>query len=343
MPLRVGADRELPVAEVAGIAALDALRGEWEALYGAVPDATPFQSPSWVMAWWRHLGRGEPRTLVVRDGAGLLVGVVPLAVAPDAGQGDRVLLFAGTGVTDYLDPLLAPAMALEAAAGAVRYLAAAAGGWDRVELHDLPAGSAFLAAARAAVPGAVHPLAVCPAVTLPAAAEAYLAGFSQRRRAKLRRAERALASAGAVVHRADASTAAGFLDDLFALHAARWGERGEAGVLGNPAVQAFHREVAPALAGAGELRLYRLRAPEATIAVLYAVARGPRAYYYVGGFDPAFEALSPGAVLVGHAVAAAIGEGRAAFDFLRGREPYKYQWGAEDEPTYRVAWGAAPR
>lgn len=40
-------------------------------------------------------------------------------------------------------------------------------------------------------------------------------------------------------------------------------------------------------------------------------------------------------MLVGHAVEAAIAEGMASADFLRGRETYKYLWGAEDTPTLR--------
>ena len=28
--------------------------------------------------------------------------------------------------------------------------------------------------------------------------------------------------------------------------------------------------------------------------------------------------------------------GRRRFDFLRGNEPYKYEWGAVDEPIHRL-------
>jgi len=28
--------------------------------------------------------------------------------------------------------------------------------------------------------------------------------------------------------------------------------------------------------------------------------------------------------------------GRRRFDFLRGNEPYKYEWGAVDEPVHRL-------
>ena len=38
--------------------------------------------------------------------------------------------------------------------------------------------------------------------------------------------------------------------------------------------------------------------------------------------------------MLGHAVERAIGEGFREVHFLRGREPYKYAWGAVDLPMY---------
>jgi CelD/BcsL family acetyltransferase involved in cellulose biosynthesis len=40
-------------------------------------------------------------------------------------------------------------------------------------------------------------------------------------------------------------------------------------------------------------------------------------------------------LLIGHALEAAIAEGITAADFLRGREGYKYLWGAADSSTFR--------
>jgi CelD/BcsL family acetyltransferase involved in cellulose biosynthesis len=46
---------------------------------------------------------------------------------------------------------------------------------------------------------------------------------------------------------------------------------------------------------------------------------------YVTSFDEAFSPLSPGRVTV---ALDAIGQGMTEFDFLRGEEPYKFQFGA---------------
>ena len=94
----------------------------------------------------------------------------------------------------------------------------------------------------------------------------------------------------------------------------------------------------PGLLRSGVLRLHALRLDGAIIATLYALADRPgrgdrRAYFYLGGFDPDCAALSPGALILGHAIEAAVREGAVAFDFLRGQEAYKLRWGARDTPT----------
>jgi CelD/BcsL family acetyltransferase involved in cellulose biosynthesis len=68
--------------------------------------------------------------------------------------------------------------------------------------------------------------------------------------------------------------------------------------------------------------------------VFYGFADRSRAYAYIGGFDPAVPHPGLGAMMVGHAIRRALGDGLREFDFLRGREPYKYAWGAVDRPGY---------
>lgn len=51
--------------------------------------------------------------------------------------------------------------------------------------------------------------------------------------------------------------------------------------------------------------------------------------FYITGFDQRYAALSPGTVIVAHAIREAICNGYLVFDFLRGDEPYKFSLGAE--------------
>jgi CelD/BcsL family acetyltransferase involved in cellulose biosynthesis len=121
-----------------------------------------------------------------------------------------------------------------------------------------------------------------------------------------------------------------FLDHLFRLHGARWAEHGEAGIVRDQSVRDFHREALAALSSSGLARCYRIRIGGSIAGAYYGMCDGRRAYAYLGGFDPAFSEESPGSILIGHAIAEAIREGAKEFHFLRGREAYKYSWGATD-------------
>lgn len=107
------------------------------------------------------------------------------------------------------------------------------------------------------------------------------------------------------------------------------------GVLAAPRDREFHRAAAHALLQHGVLRLHALRLGGRIIAALYGHHGHRRTYFYLSGFDPDFAALSPGTQIVAHAIEQAAQEGAVAFDFLRGREAYKYRWGALDRANAR--------
>src|SRR5215203_640011 len=95
----------LDVAVLEDAEAFAGLEEEWEDLYRHSPRATPFQSWAWLYSWWEHYGEGyELRLVTLRDGGGLLVGLLPLMLKRRWGFG--VLLLVGTGPTDYNDVLV---------------------------------------------------------------------------------------------------------------------------------------------------------------------------------------------------------------------------------------------
>ena len=313
-------------------AALTGLAEAWWGLWRRCPVATPFQSPAWLIPWWRAFRPGALRTAAVHEGDALV------ALAPlyrEEGALGRRLLPLGVSVSDYLDVLVDPAC--PAAGPALVRAMADADRWDTLGLEELAPGAAALAlAAPAGVRDAVEPQSPCPVLTLPAGAgrlgEVVPASTLRNLRTARRRAER---RRGFAIEAVGSGAMGAFLDDLFRLHRARWAARGEAGVLDDPRVRAFHQEAAPALAAAGLARCLAMRMEEQVVGAYYGFADGARAYYYLGGFDPAFGFESPGTLLLGQAVEAAAADRLAEFHFLRGQEAYKYQWGAVDRWSVR--------
>lgn len=86
-------------------AALDeGLRHEWTRLIAADPLASVYQSPGWCVPWYHcYSDAYTPWLVVVRD-AGLLVGLVPMAVEKKSGR----LVFASDTMADYRDIVARP-------------------------------------------------------------------------------------------------------------------------------------------------------------------------------------------------------------------------------------------
>jgi CelD/BcsL family acetyltransferase involved in cellulose biosynthesis len=61
-----------------------------------------------------------------------------------------------------------------------------------------------------------------------------------------------------------------------------------------------------------------------------------RVWVYNSGLDWSFNELSPGWVLLGYLLRWANENHRAAFDFMRGDEDYKYRFGAIDRFVMRA-------
>ncbi|HEY3358410.1 MAG TPA: GNAT family N-acetyltransferase [Polyangia bacterium] len=327
------APRALAVEELTTLPALEALEPEWRDLCARAPGAGPFQLPDWLLPWTRCFAPREPWVLCARA-AGRLVGVLPLLRWRDGAS--RLVAPLGAGISDTHDAVLDPAHADAARAALLRRLAAARASFDRVDLEQLPPASPLLTAPLPlGLRDEVTPQDARPVVRLPRGA-AFAAVVPAGQRRKLARYRRAAARAGGLaLELAAPADAPAAMERLIRLHGARWSRRGEAGMVAAPELQDFHREVAARMAQRGALRLYTLRLAGAPIASLYAFAVRERLSCYLQGFAPAVAHLSPGVLLLGAVLEAALADGVAVVDLLRGQEPYKYDWGATDEWNQR--------
>ena len=63
---------------------------------------------------------------------------------------------------------------------------------------------------------------------------------------------------------------------------------------------------------------------------------GRTCYLYNAGMDPGAAEVSPGITGTAEYIRNRLAAGRRRFDFLRGDEAYKYEWGARDEVIERL-------
>ncbi|HVO30863.1 MAG TPA: GNAT family N-acetyltransferase [bacterium] len=326
--------------------ALERITGEWEELLRARGDGVrgPFNSPSWLVGWWRHLGANATlRALAVRE-QGRLVGLAPFyerAAGPTRIPPSRCLELLGAGEigSDYVD-LLAASGDEEAVVSRVA---------DELESRPLPLS--FNRVLRGSLVEALGiELAVrgwdvsslpgerCPGADLPGNGEAWLASLGAEHRYAFRRKLRRLQSRFALELRRAATEEerASSLETLFDLHERRWRSRGLAGAFAPPAVRAFHHEFTRDALARGWLRLHVLLLDGSPVAALYGLVWGNGFYFYQSGFDPAFAGYGVGLVTMGLALKAAADEGLAELDLLHGEEEYKRHWARSARQLMRL-------
>lgn len=306
---------------------LERLAADWLDLCRRVPGTTPFQTPMWLLPWWRAFGSDELVVITSRDRV-RLESLAPLTILRDDDSGESLGMFLGTGISDYLD-------VIGSADGLVEQL-----GWLDCQAWDFqqlrPSSPVLAATVPRGWSEQTFDQEPCPILSLADAEGGLQKLISPHFQKKLRYYRRALERSGSVEYQsATPETLDEFLAALYQLHALRWRQKGLDGVLADDVVQQFHRDVARGMLETDALRMNAIRLDGRIVAVFYGFSLGRTVYYYLSGYDPALERLSIGTLLVAHAVEQAIDAGAHTFDFLRGAEEYKYAWGAKDRMNQR--------
>jgi hypothetical protein len=271
-------------------------------------------------------------------------------VAPTA----KAVFFGATYHADYATVLAPPEVLPQVAEAVVAHLAAPSSTldphptpWDVVDLRRLrcgdPAGEALADAfgRREMAEGwtlNVEREDVCPVVHLPEGAsfDEYLATLGKKERHEIRRKLRRAEGVGEV-HLTDSPDPFADLEAFIDLHQRKWGDLGLfPPTPGGDASRTFVRRLFEELGADGPLRLSFLMVGDRRIAAGLMFRTEEGYLYYNAGVDPDARDLSPGVLLVAGYIRRALAEGARRFDFLRGNEPYKYEWGATDEPIQRL-------
>ena len=322
------------VEEIACIEDLETLREGWSGLCDRSPRATPFQRPEWLIPWWRAFPPGEPWVLAVRNEGGLAALAPLLLYIKD---GERTVAFCGGGVSDYLDVVSDPAEEDEAVAALLGHLATRRDRWEAADLEPVPGESPLL---RVPPPDGLQartePRDVCPVLDLPGRLDDLHGVVPTRQLSNLRKYRRKAEELGELrLETVETRSWEELLEILVGFHVARRSETGQPGLLGAGDLRAFHRQVAAGFHARGALGLYALCLDDRPLAALYGLWEKETFYFYMQGFDSAWAELSPGVMVVGGVIEDVIRRGARRLDFLRGREPYKYWWGARDRETFR--------
>ena len=322
---------------------LDALGSErWQDLVQRSDTSTAFLAWPWQRSWAAAFVPDQPlRVLTATDAAGTLAGVLPLYQDRDCSwhDGDGCSrIVGGVDVSDYLDALIARGQERAVWDALLAHCAATRGAW---ELRGIRAASPTreLIADLAPAHGLRAEIDVeerCPVLALPESWDAYLAGLRGKDRHELRRKTRRLEAElpGSKVRQVSAGEGwQAALSEFLVLH--RASRVGKAKFM-DERMERFFRAALEALSRVGLARLWFLDAADGPVASFVCLEYGDTVGLYNSGFDPARARLAPGIVLLGHLIRDAIERGKRVFDFLRGEEAYKYDFGPVPSDLHRI-------
>jgi CelD/BcsL family acetyltransferase involved in cellulose biosynthesis len=321
-----------------GSDALAMVAAEWDALHAVSRTATPFNSHTYVKVWWAHFGGGDDLELwTVRDGEAL-VGVAPFYRTVDETGASVMRFVGGLDISDYLDVVSAPTREVEVATALVdAMMRADCYCWD---LHDMPQASpireAFLRLAPAYGLDVLSECeAVCPVITLPDSWDRYLEQLDGKQRREIRRKLRRAGQEALVSwHVTPPDGVADALPIFFRLHKLSMPDKA---IFMTDAMEGFFSELAHAFARVGWLELLFLHVNGHPVAAYFAFRFRDSIMLYNSGFDnEAAGTLSVGWLLLAYHIEMAIQQGVRRYDFMRGDEAYKFHFGGNAEPVYRL-------
>jgi CelD/BcsL family acetyltransferase involved in cellulose biosynthesis len=315
----------------------DRIAPDWNDLLSRSASACPFLRCEFLRAWWEHLGGGEwpsadLRIAVWRED-GTVRGIAPLF---RGGGENRLMLIGGVEISDYLDLIAAPDN-LPAFCGILLdgLESLPESEFGALDLFNLRADSPTVPAleAEAGRRGWTlerSPLQVCPVIALPPSWDDYLDSLDKKTRHEIRRKMRRAEGGEETLE--VITTGAEGIDEFFRLMA----YDGQKSAFLTPAMRGQFRAIAQAAQEAGMLQLAFLEIGGRKSAAYFTFVFQNKVWVYNSGMDPQYSASSPGWVLLAMLIRRAIEEGYRSFDFMRGNESYKFQWGGAGEPVLHI-------
>lgn len=338
-------------------------REEWDSLLKGAASNVVFLTWQWQRTWWRHFGGCagcKLHLLVLRAEGGALVGIAPLFVAYEGlppvkayrrgelrpareGEPKRIVQFVGgIDVADYLDIIAAPESMKDVWAAVLDYLLEHRGEWDAIDFHSLPEFSPSreilgpLGVERG-LRFEVYPEDVCPVIELPDEWDTYWMSLRTKDWRELKRKVRKLEERDDVrwylVPPDDAEKMAQGMRVFLELHRQSGADKAE--FMDEP-MAAYFMEMARDLQDTGWLDMAILEVDGQPASAYFSFKYGDRIYLYNSGYSQKFASYSAGVALLAYRIHKAILQGIRYFDFLRGDEQYKYDFGAKDTYVYRA-------
>lgn len=309
----------------------------WNILLHSSDQECPFLAHEWISSWWKCFSEDDfLEILLLKDEKGNPVGIAPLMV-----QKNTLCFIASEEVSDYCDFVVEKGRNEEFFKNVLNHVKTTHPDIEKIDLINIKSTSPTLdilprMASKYGYSCSKTEIEVAPLLELPSSYEDYLGNLSKKKRHELRRKLRRMESLeGIRVEKiTDTKNLPTYIDKFIALHRQR--SPSKAKFWKKPKMTAFFHEMARRFSLRKWIEMNVLFYEDRMLAALLNFTYADRIYFYNVAFDKDFARYSPGIYLFNHSIQEAISTRKKCADFLRGREEYKYYFGAEDSKIFRL-------
>ncbi|UCE40640.1 MAG: GNAT family N-acetyltransferase [Candidatus Aminicenantes bacterium] len=310
---------------------------DWNKLLSRSGQNCPFLTHQWFDAWWQNFGpNDELGILFFWDDSASLGGISPLMVS-----GAALRFMASHEVTDYCDFISCEDYRVKFYEHLLDHFQMNSSKYYPMELINIPESSPTLSILPGLAAGRgweyeSHENEIAPVLKLSESYEEFLQNLGRKNRHELRRKTRKWESLGNVriekVTEPEKLSLA--IKKFVSLHKESspakqefWQKKG---------MPEFFSQLVHHFAIENWAELHMLYVEDRLIAALLCFPYEDIVYFYNIAYDRGYSPLSPGFFLFDQAIKQSIAQGKKVADFLRGREKYKYFFGAKESKIYSL-------
>jgi CelD/BcsL family acetyltransferase involved in cellulose biosynthesis len=345
-------EARLEVTRVTNERGFDELRSDWNGVVDRMDGASPFQSWEWNRVWWKHFGGRDQLEILVFGGDGRVEGIAPYyrrhhgpgrwglsSLVPIGGGHDQK-----HGLTEQWELLFPNRSRAELFVALATWLRQSR--WSAILIPGLSESDSlpdWLAGRVIAQGGLPH-----HSRQLPDTWDAFVGCLKKSMRDNVRYYPRLLRRHGHDYACEVASTPDAVRTSLPALldlhrERAEWqSSRRHGDRFALPGRPEFIGEVAPLLAGRGELRIHLLTIGAERVAAEMWLERGETMFSYCSGYRPGWAKYSVAMVNSCEALKDGIRRGVRVLDLLAGVGQHKERWGTGPQARRWVIIGRHP-
>lgn len=322
------------------ITAINKVLPSWSKLKEEFFEITIFQDIHWIKEWWNYKSSQRnvaPYILEIKD-KDQTIGIIPLYIhnLKLSGISFRILKPMGSELSDYLIPILSKRYSVESVLSkAFEEIMKDKSNWDYLEWENIPENSFFDDYLTQNLLGKYKTSKriigdSCSYIMLEKDEEKLISNLDKKLLKNIHYKERKLKKKGSFEFKKvyDEKQIEPIMNIFFELHCTRWNDTSTPSKFRFIEEREFMLQAAKNLFKSNLLHLTYLIQNDDVISVHFGMSDGNKLYGYLTAFDIRYRKFSVGVILDYHLLLLACKEGCEVFDFLRGEESYKNQWGA---------------